>query len=52
MGTVEETAGFLTRFPPFNQLGRDDLLRVAAATRAQSYPAGTDILVEDGPPGD
>jgi CBS domain-containing protein len=50
MGTLEETAGFLTRFSPFNQLGRDDLLRVAAATSAQSYPAGTDILVEDGPP--
>ena len=50
IGTVEEIAGFLARFPPFDQLGRDDLLRVAAAVTVRSYPAGTDILVEDGPP--
>lgn len=50
MGTVEEIAGFLAPFPPFDRLGRDDLLRVAAAIRLRSYPAGTDILVEDGPP--
>src|SRR4029078_8410364 len=29
---------------------RDDLLRIAAAATIRSYPAGTDILVEDGPP--
>jgi CBS domain-containing protein len=49
-GTAEEIAAFLAPFPPFDQLGRDDLLRVAAAVAARSYPAGTDILVEDGPP--
>jgi CBS domain-containing protein len=50
MGNVEETAGFLAPFPPFDRLGRDDLLRVAAAITLRSYPAGTDILIEDGPP--
>ena len=50
IGTAEEIAGFLAPFPPFDQLGRDDLLRIAAAVTVRSYPAGTDILVEDGPP--
>jgi CBS domain-containing protein len=48
--TVEEIVDFLARFPPYDQLGRDDLLRVAASVTVRSYPAGTDILVEDGPP--
>jgi len=47
---VEEIAGFLARFPPFDQLAADDLLRIASATTLRSYPAGTDILIEDGPP--
>jgi CBS domain-containing protein len=50
IGTAEEIAGFLAPFPPFDQLGRDDLLRVAAAVTLRSYAAGTDILIEDGPP--
>jgi len=50
IGTADEIAGFLAPFPPFDQLGRDDLLRVAAAVTLRSYVAGTDILVEDGPP--
>ena len=50
-GPVEEIADFLVDFPPFDQLARDDLLRIAAAVTIRSYPAGTDILVEDGPPG-
>jgi CBS domain-containing protein len=50
VGTVEEIVEFLARFPPFDQLTRDDLLRIAAAVTLRSYPAGTDILVEDGPP--
>jgi signal-transduction protein with cAMP-binding, CBS, and nucleotidyltransferase domain len=49
IGTVEEIAGFLARFPPYDTLGRDDLLRIAAAVTLRSYPAGTDILIEDGP---
>jgi CBS domain-containing protein len=47
---VEEIADFLARFPPFDQLGRDDLLRVAEGVTLRSDQAGTDILVEDGPP--
>ena len=52
IGTAEEIAGFLAPFPPFEQLGRDDLLRLAAAVTVRSFPAGTDILIEDGPPAD
>src|SRR5512138_1833784 len=48
-GTAEEIADFLAPFPPFDRLGRDDLLRVAAAVKSRSFPAGTDILIEDGP---
>jgi len=50
IGTAEEIAGFLASFPPFDQLGRDDLLRLAAAVTVRSFTAGTDILIEDGPP--
>ena len=48
-GTAEEIVDFLAPFPPFDRLGRDDLLRVAAAVKSRSFPAGTDILIEDGP---
>src|SRR6478736_2114252 len=47
---VEEIADFLFRFPPFDQLARKDLLRVAEAVTVRSYTAGADILIEDGPP--
>ena len=50
MGNAEEIADFLAPFPPFDRLGRDELLRVAAAITLRSYPEGTDILIEDGPP--
>jgi CBS domain-containing protein len=50
MGNAEEIAGFLAPFPPFDRLGRDELLRVAAGITIRSYPEGTDILIEDGPP--
>jgi CBS domain-containing protein len=50
MGTAEEIAAFLAPFPPFAELGRDDLLRAAAAATVRTFPAGTDILVENGPP--
>jgi CBS domain-containing protein len=49
-GTVEEIADFLVHFPPFDQLTRDDLLPIAEAVTIRSYSAGTDILIEDGPP--
>jgi CBS domain-containing protein len=48
-GPVEEIADFLVGFPPFDQLSRDDLLRVAEEVTLRSSPAGTDILIEDGP---
>jgi len=47
---VEQIADFLAQFPPYETLSRDELLHVAAAVAVRSYPAGTDILVEDGPP--
>ena len=50
IGTAEEIADFLAPFPPFDQLRREDLLRLAASVTLRSFPAGTDILVEDGPP--
>jgi CBS domain-containing protein len=50
IGTAEEIAGFLAPFPPFDTFGGKELLRVAAGIKVRSYPAGTDILVEDGPP--
>src|SRR6202158_3227300 len=49
IGTVEEIAGFLARFPPYDTLGRDDLLRIAAAVTLRPPPPATDILIEDGP---
>src|SRR3974377_1952978 len=49
-GPVEEIADFLVHFPPFDQLARDDLLPIAKAVTIRSYSAGTDILIEDGPP--
>jgi CBS domain-containing protein len=48
-GSVQEIADFLVRFPPFDQLARDDMLRVAKAVTVRSYTAGTDVLIEDGP---
>jgi CBS domain-containing protein len=50
IGTAEEIAGFLAPYPPFDQFDGEELLRVAAGITVRSYPAGTDILVEDGPP--
>jgi hypothetical protein len=50
IGTVDEIADFLAQFSPFDTLSRDELLHVAATVAIRSYPAGTDILIEDGPP--
>jgi len=47
---VDETARFLSRYPPFDRLEEADVERVAAAARRASFPAGADILVEDGAP--
>jgi len=48
--SVADPAAFLRRYPPFDSLDGDELARVAAAAETHSYPAGTDVLVEDGPP--
>ncbi len=50
MGNEEEIAAFLGRFPPFDHLARDCLQRVVEAVTARYYTAGTDVLIEDGPP--
>jgi len=50
IATVEEIADFLAQFPPFDALSRDELLHVAASVGVRTFLAGTDILVEDGPP--
>src|SRR5439155_5029310 len=47
---VEDVAGFLARFPPFDELGREELDRVAAGVKARAFGAGEDVLVEDGDP--
>jgi CBS domain-containing protein len=47
---VADPAVFLRRYPPFDSLDADELSRVAAAALTQSYAAGADVLVEDGPP--
>ncbi len=49
-GTVADKAAFLGRYPPFDALDATELARVAAAAETRSYPVGTDVLVEDGPP--
>lgn len=45
-----EAAGFLARFPPFDDLGRDLLDDVAAHVDLGSFPAGTEILRKAGEP--
>ncbi len=43
-------AAFLAHQPPFDGLDADELTRVVATTRTQSFAAVAAILVEDGPP--
>jgi CBS domain-containing protein len=45
-----ETAAFLGRFPPFVGLEPDQLVAVAETVAERHYPAGANVLVEDGPP--
>ena len=47
---MEDAAAFLARFAPFDHLGEGVLARAAASVEQVSYPAGTDVLVEDGEP--
>src|SRR5437868_3792205 len=50
MADASSIAGFLARFAPFDAVGPDELLRVAAAVEARAYTAGETVLVEDGRP--
>ena len=47
---MHDIAAFFSRFPPFDHLTPDLLEHVAAGARREAYPAGTDVLIEDGPP--
>jgi CBS domain-containing protein len=49
---VNDTARFLSRFPPFDTLERTELERVAEAVVERAVQPGVRVLVEDGPPGD
>jgi CBS domain-containing protein len=49
---VNEIVEFLARFPPFDHLSPDLLARIAAEAVVREYPAGDDVLVEDGPASD
>ncbi|HET9671796.1 MAG TPA: cyclic nucleotide-binding domain-containing protein, partial [Actinomycetota bacterium] len=45
-----EAHAFLARFPPFDDLGSDDLAAVAGAATLRSFPGGTTILRQGGAP--
>lgn len=45
-----QVESFLVRFPPFDALEPDALERVGAATETKSFPPGTTILQQGGPP--
>jgi CBS domain-containing protein len=47
---MEEVRSFLVRFPPFDALETDALERVSEATQTKSFPRGTTILHQGGPP--
>lgn len=47
---VDEIAGFLARYAPFDALAADELAAVAAQAELVELDAGAFALVEDGPP--
>ena len=47
---MDEIAAFLRRHSPFSGLDEADLARVVEAVEVRTVPAGTVVLVEDGPP--
>ncbi len=47
---VDAIASFLRRHPPFSSLDEADLAHVAGVVEVRVVPAGTVVLVEDGPP--
>ncbi len=44
-------AGFLRRHPPFDTLPADELDAIVGLVEERTVPAGTAVLVEEGPPG-
>lgn len=47
---MDDTAAFLARFPPFDQLPHDLVESVAAGSLLERVEQGRDVLVEDGAP--
>jgi CBS domain-containing protein len=47
---MEQLNTFLSRHPPFDTFGPDELRELAAGAREQSFAASAPALVEDGPP--
>jgi CBS domain-containing protein len=48
--TLAETVAFLERHPPFDGLGSDALATLAASAELEYFPAGTEILRQEGAP--
>jgi CBS domain-containing protein len=48
--TLGEITGFLERFPPFSALGADALAVLAERAEIEYFPAGAEILAQEGPP--
>ena len=47
---MEDIAGFLGSYPPFDAIGADDLARVAAVTEIEFSPAGKTIFSQGAGP--
>lgn len=48
--TLDEITAFLAPHPPFAALDADTLASFAASTEIEYFPAGTEILSQEGPP--
>jgi CBS domain-containing protein len=48
--TLDEITAFLAPHPPFAALDADTLATVAASTEIEYFPAGAEILSQEGPP--
>ena len=48
--TVLEITGFLERHPPFSNLNAAALAELAGTTEIEYFPAGKEILMQEGPP--
>jgi CBS domain-containing protein len=48
--TLAEITGFLERYPPFSTLNRDALATLAKSAEIEYFPAGAEILAQEGTP--